>query len=151
MSDFLDLIDEQETTEKTEINKNKFPPSLNRYMDMINEYDSSISRVAFILDGDTVSKSRFSFTALIKDVINLSDKSSERKSIFDDLNSYAASCEISYDLTRLAMSDKMKQQLKSGFYTVLNVDMDEQEFTQNGKTIRFHNWGSYNKQKNSNH
>ena len=151
MADFLDLIEEQETTEKTEINRNKFPPSLNRYMNMINEYDSSIYRVAFILDGNTVSKSKFSFTALVKDVINLNENSSERKSILDELISYAASCDTSYDLTRIAMSDKMKQQLKSGFYTVLNVDMDEQEFTQNGKTIRYHKWNSYNKKKNSNH
>ena len=152
MADFLDLIDKQETAEKTEINKNKFPPSLNKYMNIINEYDSSIYRVAFILDGDTVSKSKFSFTALVKDVIDLSEISSEKKSILDDLNSYAVSCETSYDLTRLAMSDKIKQQLKNGFYTVLFVDMDEQEFTKDGKTIRYHKWySSTNRMKSLNH
>ena len=149
MTQFLNLIDEQETTDKTEFNKNKFPPSLNKYMNMINEYDSSIYRVAFIIDGDTVSKSKFSFTALVKDVIDLREDGTKRKSILDDLTAYAETCETNYDLTRIAMSDKMKQQLKNGFYTVLNVDMDEQEFVKNGKTIAYHNWNSYNKRKNS--
>ena len=151
MTQFLNLIDEQETTEKTEINRNKFPPSLNKFMNIINEYDSSIYRVAFIVDGDTVSKSRFSFTAIVKDVIDLREDDTKRKSILNDLNSYVETCDTSYDLTRIAMSDKMKQQLKSGFYTVLNVDMNEQEFVKNGKTITYHNWSSYNKKKNSNH
>ena len=151
MTQFLNLIDEQGTTDKTELNKNKFPPSLNKFMDVINEFDSSIYRVAFIVDGDTVSKSRFSFTALVKDIIDLREDDAKRKSILDDLTSYAETCETNYDLTRIAMSDKMKQQLKTGFYTVLNVDMNEQEFAKNGKTITYHNWNSYNKRKNSNH
>ena len=150
--DFLNLIDEEETPKTTEIDKTKFPPSLNRYMDIINEYDSSIYRVAFVLDGDTISKSKFSFTAYVKDVINLSEISSKRKSIFSDLNSYAESCDSDYDLTRLAMSDKIKQQLKSNQYTVLNVDMNEQEFTKDGQIIEYHKWTSYNKRKKtSNH
>ena len=148
MTQFLNLIDEQETV-KTEIDRNKFPPSLNKFMDIINEFDSSVYKVAFILDGDTVSKSRFSFTALVKDVIDLREDDTKRKSILDDLNSYAESSDLSYDLTRIAMSDKMKQQLKTGFYTVLSVDMNEQEFVKNGKTITYHNWNSYNKRKNS--
>ena len=145
--DFLNLIDEEETPKTTEIDKTKFPPSLNRYMDIINEYDSSIYRVAFVLDGDTISKSKFSFTAHVKDVINLSEISSKRKSIFSDLNSYAESCDSDYDLTRLAMSEKIKQQLKSNQYTVLNVDMNEQEFTKDGQIIKYHKWTSYNKRK----
>ena len=148
MTQFLNLIDEQETV-KTEIDRNKFPPSLNKFMDIINEFDSSVYKVAFILDGDTVSKSRFSFTALVKDVIDLREDDTKRKSILNDLNSYAESSDLSYDLTRIAMSDKMKQQLKTGFYTVLSVDMNEQEFVKNGKTIAYHNWNSYNKRKNS--
>ena len=71
MSDFLNLIDDEETGQKIEFDKQKFPPSLNKFMDIINEYDSSIYRVAFILACDTISKSRFSFTVLVKDIINL--------------------------------------------------------------------------------
>ena len=145
--DFLNLIDEQETTKTTEIDKTKFPPSLNRYMDIINEYDTSIYRVAFIIDGDTISKSRFSFTALVKDIINLSEISSKRKSIFNELNNFCEIKDCEYDLTRIAMSDKIKQQLKSGYYTVLNVDMNEDEFTKEGKIIKYHKWTSYNKRK----
>ena len=150
--DFLNLIDEEETTQKIEFDRQKFPPSLNRYMDIINEYDSSIYRVAFILDGDTISKSRFSFTVLVKDVINLSEISSKRKSILEDLTKFCEIKDCEYDISRIAMSEKIKQQLKGGFYTVLNVDMNEQEFTKDGKIIKYHKWTSYNrKKKNSNH
>ena len=145
--DFLNLIDEEETTQKIEINKQKFPPSLNKFMDIINEYDSSIYRVAFILDGDTISKSRFSFTALVKDIINLSEISSKRRSILDDLTKFCEIQDCDYDISRLAMSDKIKQQLKSGYYTVVNVDMNEDEFTKDGKIIKYHKWTSYNKRK----
>ena len=149
--DFLNLIDEDETPKTTEIDRQKFPPSLNRYMDIINEFDTSFYRVSFILDGDTISKSRFSFTALVKDIINLSEISSKRRSIFNDLNSYAESYNSDYDLTRLAMSEKIKKELRSGYYTVLNVDMNEQEFIKNGETIKYHKWTSYNKKKTLNH
>ena len=145
--DFLNLIDDEETPETTEFDRQKFPPSINKFMDIINEYDSSIYRVAFILDGDTISKSRFSFTALVKDIINLSEISSKRRSILDDLTKFCEIQDCDYDISRLAMSEKIKKELKANQYTVLNVDMNEDEFTKDGKIIKYHKWTSYNKRK----
>ena len=150
--DFLNLIDEEETPKTTEFDRQKFPPSLNRFMDIINEYDNSIYKVAFILDGDTISKSKYSFTCDVKDIIDMKDFKGKRTSIRESLNSYAESCDSNYDLTRLAMNEKIKNRLKSNQYTVLYVEMNEQEFVKNGETITYHKWETINKRKkNSNH
>ena len=52
-------------------------------MDAIKEFDSSIQDVIFVLDGDTVNKSKFSSTIAVKDVIKTT--TGPRKTIFEDI------------------------------------------------------------------
>ena len=126
-----------------------FPPSLNRYMDAIKEFDSSIQDVIFVLDGDTVNKSKFSSTIAVKDVIKTTP--GPRKTIFEDIKKFNETQDSNYDLTRLAMSERLRKDIRPKHYTILNVDAEESEFYgyKNDKMIKYHKFDNYNIRKKS--
>ena len=120
MADFLSLIESKATE------KQAFPPSLNKYMDIIKMFDSSIEEVIIVVDGDIVKKSRFSYTIGVKDVIESTAKS--RETIFDKIKTFNESQDSSYDIARLAMSENTKKCIRPKYYTIFNVDSEESEF-----------------------
>ena len=141
MSEFIEMLNH---APNIEMKTKKFPPSLTKYMEIINQLDKTIHQVCFILDGDTMLQSQYSKTCYIRDVIDYRDNKNQRKSIFEQI------CEIpdiNYNVTRLAMSDKIMKTLKPNHYTFLFVDMEPKEFIKNGKIIKYHNWESFNKEK----
>ena len=94
------------TTNASGINVNQpkaepFPAGINRYIDIIKMYDESITQVKFVLDGDTVKKSAFSFTIAVKNVLNMTQKSIE--TIFNEIKTFNESQDSNYDITRLIL------------------------------------------------
>ena len=141
MSEFIEMLN---NAPNIEMKTKKFPPSLTKYMNMINQLDKTIHQVCFILDGDTMLQSQFSYTCFIRDVIDYRDNKNERKSIFEQICDIP---DINYNVTRLAMSDKMMKTLRPNQYTFLFVNMEQKEFIKDGKIIKFHSWESFNKEK----
>ena len=153
MSEFIEMLN---NAPNIEMKTKKFPPSLTKYMNMINQLDKTIHQVCFILDGDTMLQSQFSYTCFIRDVIDYRDNKNERKSIFEQIceSAMQTSCpegtdmpDINYNVTRLAMSDKMMKTLRPNQYTFLFVNMEQKEFIKDGRIIKFHSWESFNKEK----
>ena len=142
MTDFLTLLESQSTEQQS------FPPGLNKYMDIIKEFDSSLQYITFVLDGDTVKKSKFSYTIAVKDVIKTIES---RVSIFEDIKKFNETLDSNYDLTRLAMSENIRKNIRPKHYTILNVDVEESEFYgyKNGKIIKYHKFVNYNIRKKS--
>ena len=141
MTEFVEMLN---NAPNIEMRTRKFPPSLTKYMEMINQLDKSIYQVCFILDGDTMLQSQFSHTCYIRDVIDYRDNPTQRKSIFEEICDLP---DINYNVTRLAMSDKIMKILKPNQYTFLFVDMEPKEFAKNGRIIKYHNWESFNQEK----
>ena len=132
MADFLSLIESKATENQA------FPPSLNKYMDIIKMFDPSIDEVIIVVDGDTVKKSKFSYTIGVKDVIKSTAKS--RETIFDKIKTFNESQDSNYDITRLAMSESIRKCIRPNSYTILNVDSEESEFYsyKDKKMITYH-------------
>ena len=141
MTDFLSMIESKATE------KQPFPPSLNKYMDIIKMFDPSIESVLFVLDGDTVRKSRFSCTIGIKDVFKVTAKS--RETIFNEIKIFNESQDSNYDITRLAMSESVRKCIRPRNYTILNVDTEESDFYgyKDNKMITYHKFDSHNVRK----
>ena len=125
-----------------------FPPGINRYMDMINMMDSSIEKVLFILDGDTVKKSAYSFTIAVKDVLNMTSKGPT--TIFEDIKQFNETQDSNYDFSRLAMSESIRKNIRPRNLTNLKVDMEKSEYYnyKNDKMIIYHKFEAYNVKKN---
>ena len=124
-----------------------FPAGINRYMDIIKMYDESITQVKFVLDGDTVKKSAFSFTIAVKDVLKITQKSIE--TIFNEIKTFNESQDSNYDITRLAMSETIRKGIRPRNYTILIVEMEESEYYnyKDAKMITYHKFDSYNVRK----
>ena len=138
------------TTHDVDVNEPKdvpFPAGINRYMDIIKMYDKSITQVKFVLDGDTVKKSAFSFTIAIRDVLKITPKSIE--TIFNELKTFNESQDSNYDITRLAMSETIRKCIRPRNYTVLVVEMEESEYYnyKADKMITYHKFDNYNVRK----
>ena len=124
-----------------------FPAGINRYMDIIKMYDKSITQVKFVLDGDTVKKSAFSFTISIRDVLKITPKSME--TIFNEIKTFNESQDSNYDITGLVMSETIRKCIRPRNYTVLIVEMEESEYYnyKDAKMITYHKFDSYNLRK----
>ena len=143
MSEFVEMLN---NAANIKMKTKKFPPSLTKYMEIINQLDKTIHQVYFILDGDTKLQSQYSHTCYIKDVIDYRHNKGQRKSIFEQICDLP---DINYNVTRLAMSDKIKKTLKPNHYTFLLVNMEPKEFIKNGKIIKYHSWESFNQEKSN--
>ena len=124
-----------------------FAAGINRYMDIIKMYDESITQVKFVLDGDTVKKSAFSFTIAIRDVLKITSKSTE--TIFNEIKTFNEPQDSNHDITRLAMSETIRKCIRPRNYTVLIVEMEESEYYnyKDAKMITQHKFDSYNLRK----
>ena len=141
MTDILSIIESKATE------KQSFPPSLNKYMDIINMFDPSIQSVLFVLDGDSVKKSKFSYTIAVKDVFKVTTKS--RETILNDLKIFNKSQDSNYDISRLAMSETIRKCIRPRNYTILTVDTEKSEYYnyKADKMITYHKFDNYNVRK----
>lgn len=68
----LDLVSRASEVREKEI----FTPSINRYFDTFNQYDSEAEEIAFVIKPSLLNKSTWGYVTKIEDVINPSTKKS---------------------------------------------------------------------------